>query len=84
VRDVITGMAGCSGYLAGLLTRDGAWLRASLDDPESALEAELKQVAALAIDDLSSGLRQARVVFGRWKKSPPRCLVLLMPPWMSV
>ncbi|MCF2903590.1 glutamine-synthetase adenylyltransferase [Octadecabacter sp. CECT 8868] len=60
VRELIGGAAGCSPYLNGLLSRDGAWLRGALDDPEAALKAELQAVAALPLADLSAGLRLAK------------------------
>lgn len=60
VRGLIAGAAGCSPYLAGLLTRDGDWLRSVLEDPEAGLEAELMGIAAMALGDLSAGLRRAK------------------------
>jgi len=60
VRDLIAGAAGCSGYLAGLLRRDGAWMRSVLDTPEDALETELSAISDLSLVDLPSGLRQAK------------------------
>lgn len=60
IRELVAGAAGCSPYLGGLLSRDGAWLRDILDMPEAALEAELAAIAQLALPDLASGLRQAK------------------------
>ncbi len=60
VRDLIAGAAGCAPYLAGLLGRDGDWLRAHLDDPEAVLESELAAIAVLPLAELSGGLRQAK------------------------
>ncbi len=60
VRNLISGAAGCSGYLAGLMRRDGAWLRSALDAPETALDEELAALATLELSDLPSGLRQAK------------------------
>lgn len=60
IRELVAGAAGCSPYLGGLLSRDGAWLRDILDTPEAALEAELVAIAQLALPDLASGLRQAK------------------------
>ncbi len=60
VRDLIAGAAGCSGYLARLLRRDGAWLRENLDSPEAALETELAVIAELPLADMARGLRQAK------------------------
>ena len=60
LRELITGAAGCSPYLNGLLQRDGDWVRGAFDDPEATLEAELAAIAQMALPDLSSGLRQAK------------------------
>jgi glutamate-ammonia-ligase adenylyltransferase len=61
LREVIRGAAGCSPYLAGLLGREGDWMRGALHAPEAALEAEL---AALGPDlpppDVADRLRQAK------------------------
>lgn len=60
VRALVAGAAGCSPYLAGMLARDGDWLREGLDTPEDASEAELAAIATLSLADLSGGLRQAK------------------------
>ena len=60
VRGLITGVAGCSPYLAGLLVRDGAWLRTIIDNPEAALDAELDGLGELELPALASGLRQSK------------------------
>jgi glutamate-ammonia-ligase adenylyltransferase len=60
VRALVAGTAGCSPYLAGLLARDGEWLRTVLDTPEAALEAKLSAIAQLELAELPSGLRQAK------------------------
>ncbi|MGR3468664.1 MAG: glutamine-synthetase adenylyltransferase, partial [Shimia sp.] len=39
LRDLLAGTAGCSPYLAGLLTSQAPWLEAALDDPDAALAA---------------------------------------------
>ncbi|MEL6642083.1 MAG: glutamine-synthetase adenylyltransferase [Pseudomonadota bacterium] len=57
---LITGTAGASPYLAGLIVADATWLREALDDPEAAVAGVLADVAALAADTLSPGLRQAK------------------------
>lgn len=60
VRGLIAGVAGCSPYLAGLLTRDGPWLRAVLDDLDAGFESEIAAIARLDLPDLARGLRQAK------------------------
>jgi glutamate-ammonia-ligase adenylyltransferase len=60
LRELLAGAAGCSPYLGGLLSRDGAWLRDILDTPEAAFEAELVAIAQLTLPELASGLRQAK------------------------
>ncbi|MDH3262496.1 MAG: glutamine-synthetase adenylyltransferase, partial [Paracoccaceae bacterium] len=61
VREVIAGAAGSSPYLAGLLARERDWAEAALsDEPEAALEAELRAIPELGDEALSAGLRQAK------------------------
>ena len=60
VRGLIAGAAGCSPYIAGLLARDGAWLRDVLDHPDAALQDELVRIAQLPLPDLAQGLRVAK------------------------
>ncbi len=56
LRALVAGTAGCSPFLAGLLTRERDWIVAATDDPESALS------AILADDDGDPGptLRRAK------------------------
>ncbi len=57
---LITGAAGCSPYLSGLIAKEGAWLRAALDDPEQAATDELARLPELALDQLKPQLRVAK------------------------
>ncbi|MEL6451317.1 MAG: glutamine-synthetase adenylyltransferase [Pseudomonadota bacterium] len=59
VRDLIVGVAGCSPYLAGLITREAAWLPGALDDVDGALAAATAPVAG-DLASLSPLLRQAK------------------------
>ncbi|GGL60810.1 hypothetical protein [Wenxinia marina] len=60
VRELIAGAAGCSPYLAGLLSREAEWIRPALEAPEDALADELVRIAELPAGDLPDGLRQAK------------------------
>ncbi|RWR47660.1 glutamine-synthetase adenylyltransferase [Sinirhodobacter ferrireducens] len=61
LRALISGAAGCSPYLAGLMEREVDWLAPALAGaPEDALEAELARVAAAPGEALGSELRRAK------------------------
>ncbi|MBN2905400.1 MAG: glutamine-synthetase adenylyltransferase [Rhodobacteraceae bacterium] len=61
IRALLEGTAGCSPYLWGLMLREGAWLDGALaEDPDAAFGAILDQVRALPLEELKSGLRQAK------------------------
>ncbi len=61
LRALISGTAGCSPYLAGLMEREADWLAPALAGaPEDALEAELARVAAAPGEALGSELRRAK------------------------
>lgn len=58
---LLAGTAGCSPYLKALMEREEPWLRDALTlPPETALVAELDALAALTVETLASGLRQAK------------------------
>ncbi|MDP4031499.1 MAG: glutamine-synthetase adenylyltransferase [Pseudorhodobacter sp.] len=58
---LITGTAGCSPYLRGLMTREAQWLRGALvQSPEVALAQVLKRLDDLGLDALGAGLRIAK------------------------
>ncbi len=57
---LITGAAGCSPYLAGLLSREGSWLAEAMHDPEAAVAALFASLPEVALDDLPGQLRQAK------------------------
>jgi glutamate-ammonia-ligase adenylyltransferase len=59
--DLVRGTAGCSPFLRGLLEREAEWTDETLAGaPETALEAILADVQALAPKDAADGLRQAK------------------------
>ncbi|MBT9245351.1 glutamine-synthetase adenylyltransferase [Gemmobacter fulvus] len=61
LRALLSGTAGCSPYLKGLMQREAEWLRAALSvAPETALAEVLAGLEPLALDLLGSGLRQAK------------------------
>ena len=61
LRALISGTAGCSPYLAGLMEREADWLAPALAEaPEDALAAELARVAAAPGEALGSELRRAK------------------------
>ena len=57
---LITGAAGCSPYLAGLLSREGGWLSEAVHDPEAAVGALFAALPEVALEDLPEQLRQAK------------------------
>ncbi len=57
---LITGAAGCSPYLAGLLSREGGWLSEAVHDPEAAVAALFAALPEVALEDLPEQLRQAK------------------------
>ncbi|MGO4854577.1 glutamine-synthetase adenylyltransferase [Phaeovulum sp. W22_SRMD_FR3] len=60
-RGLLAGTAGCSPYLAGLIAREADWLRPVLSGaPEDALPQIWAAMEALPLDQLSTGLRQAK------------------------
>ncbi len=59
--------AACAPYLAGLMAREEAWLRAALTrDPDTVLAAEFAGLGALTPDTLAAGLRQAKRRTALW------------------
>ncbi|MBJ3761758.1 glutamine-synthetase adenylyltransferase [Maribius pontilimi] len=59
LRALLSGTAGCSPYLRGLMMRDDAWLRAALQaDPEEAVDTALDDIDNDG--DLGSALRRAK------------------------
>ena len=57
---LISGTAGSSPYLAGLIETQADWLEEALDDPDAAAAAVLDDVTRLATYDLAAGLRRAK------------------------
>ena len=57
---LISGTAGCSPYLAGLIASEAEWLPGALDDPEGAVAALLAGIPDVALDQLPVALRQAK------------------------
>ena len=61
LRELISGTAGCSPYLSGLLTRDRDWIAEALcAEPEPALEQAFAGLSELDVDALGDGLRIAK------------------------
>ena len=61
LRDLVAGTAGCSPFLAGLLTRERDWIAEALSGtPEAALETAFAALPGLEVDALADGLRIAK------------------------
>ncbi len=61
LRAVLSGAAGCSPYLKGLMEREEGWLRPALTlTPEAALDDCLAPLDAVPVDALATALRQAK------------------------
>jgi glutamate-ammonia-ligase adenylyltransferase len=56
LRALVAGTAGCSPYLAGLLTRERDWIVSATDDPEAAVAALIAEDG----EDVGPALRRAR------------------------
>jgi len=56
MRALVAGAAGCSPFLAGLLTRERDWIAAAAEDPDAALAALLHETG----EDVGPALRRAR------------------------
>jgi glutamate-ammonia-ligase adenylyltransferase len=59
-RDLLTGVAGSSPFLAELMGREAEWLEAALESPEGALSALLTEVPVVTTDQLGLALRLAK------------------------
>ncbi|MCP4818293.1 MAG: glutamine-synthetase adenylyltransferase [Shimia sp.] len=57
---LISGTAGSSPYLKGLITREVAWLPEALDDPEAAVAALFAGLRVTAPDQMPTALRQGK------------------------
>lgn len=61
LRELLSGVAGCSPYLKGLMDREAAWLRAALAyRPETAFEMVLNDIKATSRAELDSSLRETK------------------------
>lgn len=61
VVDLLSGTAGCSPFLKGLMEKEADWLEQALADrPEDAFDAEMAQVRDMGLDQLKPGLRRAK------------------------
>ncbi|PCH67065.1 MAG: glutamine-synthetase adenylyltransferase [Rhodobacteraceae bacterium] len=58
--DLITGAAGSSPYLKGLIEREADWLTGALEDGDRAINTVCGEIRELAPDQLKPGLRQAK------------------------
>lgn len=57
---LLSGTAGCSPYLAGLIAKESTWLESALDDPDNALCDVWSTMRKTALSDLPSVLRQSK------------------------
>ncbi len=57
---LIKGTAGCSPYLATIMTRQADWLTVALNDPEPALESMFADLKVSPLDQLNTSLRHAK------------------------
>ena len=57
---LVIGAAGCSPYLSGLMSREGAWLVEAVHDPEAAVAAIFASLPEVPLDELSDALREAK------------------------
>ena len=57
---LVVGAAGCSPYLSGLMSREGAWLVEAVHDPEAAVAAIFASLPEVPLDELSDALREAK------------------------
>jgi glutamate-ammonia-ligase adenylyltransferase len=60
IGDLLAGTAGCSPYLAGLMTREKEWLPAAIHDPEGAVDTLLADLEKVTLDALPLHLRQMK------------------------
>lgn len=60
LREVLTGTAGSSPFLEGLLARESTWLASALPDPEGARASLIADLGELAPDEVKVGLRVAK------------------------
>ncbi|MEL6807954.1 MAG: glutamine-synthetase adenylyltransferase [Pseudomonadota bacterium] len=59
VRDLVYGTAACSPFLAGLISRESAWLRDAVEDMDAAMDAVL-QAPEGNMEDMRPALRRAK------------------------
>lgn len=57
---LVAGAAGCSPYLAGLIGREGEWLKRAVTDPEAAFDEILAGLGRLELSEMAQGFRQAK------------------------
>jgi len=60
LRALINGAAGCSPYLATIMTRQSDWLIAAFKDTDAAVETLFSELKAAPLDQLNTLLRQAK------------------------
>ncbi len=58
--ELLTGTAGCSPYLAGLIGRETEWLESAVENPEAAVDAEITALDDLSPTDLGPRMRKAK------------------------
>lgn len=60
LRDLIKGAAGCSPYLAAIMTRQADWLTEAFADPDAAVKSLFSDLKSTPLDQLNIALRQAK------------------------
>lgn len=60
VNGLIHGVAGCSPYLKSLLSKEGEWIAAAMDNPEAAVTGEHNALRNCPPDQLPNALRQGK------------------------
>ena len=60
VAELITGAAGCSPFLCGLMQKEHDWLSLAFDDPSVRCATEIARIGAVDLSDLSVELRRAK------------------------
>lgn len=56
----LRGVAGCSPYLADLMTREAEWVTGAIDNPEAAFDALIAGLGAGPLPDIAQDLRRAK------------------------
>ena len=66
IRELLTGVAGCSPYLKSLIEKENSWLLEAFSFPDTAIQHEFKRLNSLSNEQLNVGLRQAKRRIALW------------------